>query len=89
MGDLIENSAATGVFLIIYSFNNDTIIQYIATQIQLNNKSIHMKITDLRRLEYGISIFALEDGLPVPGVVTSPKIVYVDTNSDQGLHVIR
>ena len=47
-----------------------------------------MNIVGLRRSEYGISVFALEDGLPVPGVVTSPKIVRVDTNSDQGLHVI-
>ena len=34
---------------------------------------------------YGVIVFALEDGLPFPRVVTLPKNVTAANNNDQGL----
>ena len=44
-----------------------------------------MGVNDLSGTQYGVSVFALENQLPFPRVVTSPKIVAVADNN-QGLN---
>ena len=42
-------------------------------------------VSGLSGTEYRVSVYALENGLPFPRVVTQPKSVVVATNSsDQG-----
>ena len=44
-----------------------------------------MSVEGLSGTEYGVSTYALENGLPFPRVVTQPKNVTVALNNDQGL----
>ena len=83
-GDLIGGSTATGVFVIVYSLTNYSDVQYIAKQIEEN--SIRLDVTGLTGTKYGVSTFALENGLPFPRVVASPKTITV-LNSHQGLWI--
>lgn len=79
-GDFIDRTTATGVLLIVYSLDNDSDIQYI-TSIRSTDKDsdknidIHVNVTDSTGLEYGVAVFALENGLPFPRVVTSPTVI--------------
>ena len=86
MGDFVDGSTATGVLLIIYSLINESDIHYIAKQTYHNYK-FSISPIGLTGTEYGVSVFVLENGLPIPGVVTSPKNVDIIsvTDNDQGL----
>ena len=81
-GDYVDGSTANGIILIVYSLSNYSDVQYVAKQIE---KNIQVTVTDLTDTMYRVSVFALEDGLPFPRVVTVPKIVTVATDNDQGL----
>ena len=83
MGEIVDESAANGILLIVHSLTNDSDVQYITKQAEWNNFSINA--TGVPGTKYSISVFALEDGLPFPRVVTSPQDVSVATNSDNGL----
>ena len=48
------------------------------------NSVISLDVTGLTGTEYEVSMFALENGLPFPRVVTLPKNIAV-LNSHQGL----
>ena len=61
---------------------------YIAKQAE-GSIGIDMTSTGLTGTQYGVSVFALENGLPFPRVVTLPKNVTVANNNDQGLFIIR
>ena len=71
--------------MIVYSLNSSSSqdIYYIAKQAKFDK--ISLNVTDLTGAEYGVSTFALENGLPIPGVVTSPRNVAIISNSHQGL----
>ena len=88
-GNFIDGSTATGVFLIVYSFTNESDIHYHAIHKgNEQNNNISINVIGLTATEYGISVFALENGLPFPRVVTSPRTVIVLTASnDQGLQL--
>ena len=58
-------------------------VYYIAKQAEGNITSIDM--TGLTGTQYGVSMFALENGLPFPRGVTLPKNVTVTNNNDRGL----
>ena len=48
-------------------------------------QDIDVNVTDLTETEYGVSVFAMENGLPFPRVVTLPENVNVASNDSQGL----
>ena len=77
-GELISGAMATGVLVVVYSSED---IYYLAKQPEGN--SIGLDVTGLTGAEYGVSTFALENGLPLPTVVASPKIIAI-LNSHQG-----
>ena len=79
-GELIGRST-TGVLIVVYSLTNSSDIHYVAKQVNDNN--ISLNVTGLIGAKYGVSTFALENGLPLRGVVTSPKNIAV-LNSHQG-----
>ena len=85
MGDFIDGSIASGMLLIIYSLTNESDVYYIAKQAERN---FSMDVTGLAGTQYGVSVFALENGLPYPRVVTLPKNVTVANYSDQGLLIV-
>ena len=63
--------------MVVYSLNSSSSqdIHYIAKQSKGN--SISLDVTGLTGAEYGVSTFALENGLPLPRVVTSPRNIAV------------
>ena len=73
--------------MIVYSLTNESDIHYHAiNKGNEQNNNIAINVTGLTGTEYGISVFALENGLPFPRVVTSPRTVIVlAASSDQGL----
>ena len=73
------------MLLIVYSLTNESNIHYHAITKQAEQNNISINVTGLSDTEYGVSVFALENGLPFPRVVTSPKTVIMVANSDQGL----
>ena len=83
VGDFIDGSIETGVLLIIYSLTNKFDVYHIAKQAGGNIISVDM--IGLTATLYGVTVFALEDGLPFPRVVTLPKNATVANNNDQGL----
>ena len=89
MGNFIDGSTATGVFLIVYSLTNETDIHYHAINNgNEQNNNISINVTGLTGIEYGFSIFALENCLPFPRVVTSPNtVVILAASSDKGLQL--
>ena len=84
-GELISGATATGVLVIVCSFNSSSSqdIHYIAKQAKENDR-ISINVTGLTGAEYGVSTFALENGLPFPRVVASPRNIAI-SNSLQGL----
>ena len=74
----------------VYSLTNDSDIQYvyIAKQPELN--TVIKNVTGLTGIEYGVSSFALENGVPFPRVVTLPINITVPAadNNDRGLLLI-
>ena len=80
--DIISGATTTGVFLVVYSLTNYSDVQYIMKQAEENSMSL--VVTGLTGTEYGVSTFALENGLPFPRVVALPKNIAV-LNSHQGL----
>ena len=80
-GELISGATATGVLVVVYSLTNSEDIHYIIEQAK--GDRISLNVTGLTGAEYGVSTFALENGLPLPSVVASPKIIVV-LNSHQG-----
>ena len=71
----------------VYSLNNDSNIQYIYIAKQPEQSSISINVTGLTGTEYGVSSFALENGIPFPRVVTLPTNITVSAadNDDRGL----
>ena len=80
-GELISGATATGVLVVVYSLTNSEDIHYLAKQPEGN--SIGLDVTGLTGAEYGVSTFALENGLPLPSVIASPKNIAV-LNGNQG-----
>ena len=70
--------------MVVYSFINSSSqdIHYIAKQAKFDR--IRLNVSGLTGAEYGVSTFALENGLPFPRVVASPRNVAI-SNSHQGL----
>ena len=77
------------MFLIVYSLTNESDIHYHAiNKGNEQNNNISINVTGLTGTEYGISVFALENCLPFPRVVTSPRTVIVlAASSDKGLQL--
>ena len=67
--------------MVVYSLTNFSDVHYIAKQTE--GDRISLNVTGLTGAEYGVSTFALENGLPLPSVVASPKNVST-SNSHQG-----
>ena len=65
--------------MVVYSLTNFDDIHYIAEQTE--GDSISLDVTGLTGPEYGVSTFALKDGLPLPGVVASPKNISLPSNT--------
>jgi hypothetical protein len=86
-GDFVDGSGATGVLWVVYLLNNDSDIQYIYMAKQPGQNSISINVTGLAGIEYGVSSFALENGLLFPRVVASPTNITVPAadNDERGL----
>ena len=86
-GNFVDGSEATGMLWMVCSLSNDSDIQYIYIAKQPEQNSISMDVTGLTGTEYGVSVFALENGVPVRRVVTLPTNLTVTAadNDDQGL----
>ena len=69
------------MLVVVYSLTNSNNIHYIAKQNEGN--VISLNVSGLTGAEYGVSTFALENGLPLPSVVASPKNIVV-LNGHQG-----
>ena len=76
-GDFIDGSTATGVLLILYSLTNDNDTSYIVERFK---QSIDINVTGLTGTQYGVSVFALDNGQVFPRVVALPKHVTVHSN---------
>ena len=83
-GEFISGATATGVLVVVYSLNSSSSqdIHYIAKQAK--GDRISLNVTGLIGVEYGVSTFALENGLPLSRVVTTPRNIAI-SNSHQGL----
>ena len=70
--------------MVVYSLNSSSSqdIHYIAKQAK--GDRISLNVTGLTGAEYGVSTFALVNGLPFPRVVTSTRNIPI-LNSLQGL----
>ena len=64
--------------MIVYSLTNANDIHYVSEQTE--GDSISLDVTGLTGTEYGVSTFALENGLPLPGVVASPKNITLQSS---------
>ena len=85
-GDFVDGSTATGALLVIYSLDNDSDVYYnIIDKEAEGNIRMDIMLTDLTGSQHGVSVFALENGLPFPRVVTSPKNATVGNNNNRGL----
>ena len=75
--------------MIVYSLTSESDLRYLAVMIteQTEWNNISIDITGLTGSEYGVSVFSLENGLPFPRVVTTPRTVIVAPSSDQGLYI--
>ena len=75
-------------FLIVYFLTNESDIHYHAIyKGSEQNNNISINVTGLIGTEYGISVFALENGLPFPRVVASPRTAILAASSDKGLQI--
>ena len=74
--------------MIVYSLTSESDLHYLAVMVtkQTERNNISIDITGLTGTEYGVSVFSLENGLPFPRVVTTPRTVIVAPSSDQGLY---
>ena len=70
------------MFVVVYSLTNSDDVHYVASR--TSGSRISLDVTGLTGTEYGVSTFALENGLPFPGVVTLPENITI-SSSDQGL----
>ena len=85
-GDFVDGSTATGVLLVIYSLDNDSDVYYnIIDKEADGNIRMDIMLTDLTGSQHRVSVFALENGLPFPRVVTLPKNATVGNNNSRGL----
>ena len=84
-GNFVDRSTATGVLVIVYSLTDESDIQYISNQMK---NDMQVNVTGLTGTEYRVSVFALEDGIPFPGVVASPKNVTMAISNHPGLQII-
>ena len=65
MGNFIDGSTATGVFLIVYSITNESDIFYHAINKENEqNTNISINVVGLTGIEYEISIFAEQPAIP-------------------------
>ena len=78
-GDFIDGSTATGVLLILYSLTNDSDIHYVIENYK-QSRSIDINVAGLTSTQYGVSMFALDNGQIFPRVVALPEYVNVHTN---------
>ena len=80
-GDFIDGSTVTGVFLILYSLTNNSDIHYVIGNFeQSRSVYIDINVAGLTDTQYGVSVFALDNGQIFPRVVALPEYVTVHTN---------
>ena len=90
VGKFNDGSAVTGVLFVVYSLTNESDILYHAINNgNEQNNNISINVTGFIGTEYVVSVFALENGLPFPRVVTLPRTITVilATSSDKGLQL--
>ena len=80
-GDIIDGLTVTGVLVIVYSHSD---VRYIASSPAGFQQNIDVTVTGLTDTRYGVSTFTVENGLPFPRVVASPRTVDMDSTSEQG-----
>ena len=80
-GDFVDGSTVTRVLIIVYSQSD---VRYITSKPADQEQNINVTVTSLTDTCYGVSIFTVENGLPFPRVVASPRTVDVDSANEQG-----
>ena len=89
-GDFVDQATATGALVIVYSLSNDSDVHYNNSKRSVDkssDKNVDINVTSLTGTQYGVSVFALDNGLPFPRVVTLPVIVDVDQSENQSMIV--
>ena len=76
-GDFIQASVATGVLIIVYSQSNDSDVHYNSSE--CDSQNIEITIDGLTGGQYGVSVFALENGLPFSRAAMLPQMLYINT----------
>ena len=79
-----EVATKTGVIAVIYSLTYDHDVHYLS---QTTSQIIDVNVTGLSGTEYGVSVFALENGIPFPRVVAFPSVLYIMGKEFQGLYL--
>ena len=92
-GDIVDQATVTGALLIVYSPNNDSDLHYIASINSIDqglgkNIDTSINVTGLTGTEYGVSVFAMENGWPFPRVVISPLSVNVAGIEGQSMYSV-
>ena len=82
-GNFVQGSKAADVLVIVYSRANDSDIHYISNN---GNQTVNITVTGLHGTEYDVSVYSLENGIPFPRAVSSPKNVSIKQDN-QGLYM--
>ena len=85
-GNFIDRTTATGVLLIVYSLDNDSDVHYLAVD-KGSGQDFDVYVTGLTRTEYGVSVFAMGNGLPFLRAMTLPKNIRMHMASNQGTYI--
>ena len=78
-GNLVDNTNATGVLIVVSSSSN---VQYIIDSPADLNINVTLNVSTGG--EYSVSVFALENGQPFPRVAALPRRVTMNGSNDQG-----
>ena len=87
IGNFINESNATGVFVIIYSHNVEPVVYY--RLLKRDQQKVTASVAGLPGGQYGISLFVVENGLPLKTTATKPKLVVVGSAIDSECLVLR
>ena len=71
--------------MVVYSLNSSSSHDIHYSAKQAKEDRISLNVSDLTGAEYGVSTFTLENGLPFPRVVASPRNVAI--SNSQGLWI--
>ena len=85
IGHFINGSNAIGVFVVIYSLNVELDVYY--RLFIRDQQKVTASVAGLPGGQYRISIFVVENGLPLERAATEPKLVVVENATDSKYNI--